>query len=82
MTASASLRARQWSAPFWITTFTASFGSQHAWFADRRGRRVMLARNLLVTLRSWDVARAAKDVAAETGLEHRPVAEGQRVVGI
>jgi hypothetical protein len=42
----------------------------------------MLARNLLVTLRSWDVARAAKDVAAETGLEHRPVAEGQRVVGI
>lgn len=50
--------------------------------ADRRGRRVMLARNLLVTLRSWDVARAAKDIAAETGLEHRPVAEGQRVVGI
>lgn len=27
-------------------------------------------------------AQAAKDIAAETGLEHRPVAEGQRVAGI
>ena len=50
--------------------------------AERRGQRVILARNLLATLRSRDVAHAAKDLAAETGLEHRPVADGQRVAGI
>lgn len=27
-------------------------------------------------------SKAAKDIAAITGLEHRPVADGQRVVGI
>jgi hypothetical protein len=37
---------------------------------------------LLATLRSREVAQAAKDIAAETGLEHRPVADGQRVAGI
>src|SRR5260370_9733565 len=50
--------------------------------AERRGQRVILARNLLAMLRSRDVAHAAKDLAAETGLEHRPVADGQRVAGI
>ena len=50
--------------------------------AERRGQRVILARNLLATLRSRELAQAAKDIAAETGLEHRPVAEGQRVTGI
>ena len=50
--------------------------------AERRGQRVILARNLLVTLRGRDLAKAAQDIAAETGLEHRPVADGQRVVGI
>ncbi len=50
--------------------------------AARRGQRVILARNLLATLRSREVAQAAKDIAAETGLEHRPVADGQRVAGI
>ncbi|HID9926484.1 TPA: DUF3363 domain-containing protein [Pseudomonas aeruginosa] len=37
---------------------------------------------LLGTLRNRELAQAAKDIAAETGLEHRPVAEGQRVAGI
>ena len=50
--------------------------------AQRRGQRVILARNLLSTLRNRELAQAAKDIAAETGLEHRPVADGQRVAGI
>lgn len=50
--------------------------------AERRGQRVILARNLLGTLRNRELAQAAKDLAADTGLEHRPVADGQRVAGI
>src|SRR5690606_3374753 len=50
--------------------------------AQRRGQRVILARNLLGTLRNRELVQAAKDIAAETGLEHRPVADGQRVAGI
>ena len=50
--------------------------------AERRGQRVILARNLLATLRNRELAQAGKDIAADTGLEHRPVAEGQRVAGI
>ena len=43
---------------------------------------MILARSLLGTLRSRELAQAAKDIAAETGLEHRPTADGQRVAGI
>ncbi|NIJ79256.1 relaxase/mobilization nuclease and DUF3363 domain-containing protein [Xanthomonas cannabis] len=50
--------------------------------AQRRGQRVILARNLLETLRNRELAQAAKDIAAETGLEHRPTMDGQRVAGI
>ena len=50
--------------------------------AERRGQRVILARNLLGTLRNRELAQAAKDIAADTGLKHRPVADGQRVAGI
>ena len=49
--------------------------------AERRGQRLILARNLLGTLRNRELAQAAKDIATETGLEHRPVADGQRVAG-
>jgi len=49
---------------------------------ERRGQHVILARNLLATLRNRELAQAAKDITADTGLEHRPVADGQRVVGI
>ncbi|MDL5364221.1 relaxase/mobilization nuclease and DUF3363 domain-containing protein [Xanthomonas sp. NCPPB 2654] len=49
---------------------------------QRRGQRVILARNLLGTLRNRELAQAAKDIAAETGLEHRSVTDGQRVAGI
>jgi hypothetical protein len=50
--------------------------------AERRGQRVILARNLLGTLRNRELAQFAKDIATETGLEHQPVADGQRVAGI
>ncbi|WP_186123229.1 relaxase/mobilization nuclease and DUF3363 domain-containing protein [Burkholderia gladioli] len=50
--------------------------------AERRGQRVVLARNLLATLRGRELAQVSKDIAAETGLEHRPVADGRRVAGI
>ncbi len=50
--------------------------------AEHRGQRVVLARNLLATLRGRELAQAAKDIAAEAGLDHRPVANGQRVAGI
>ncbi|WP_075255856.1 relaxase/mobilization nuclease and DUF3363 domain-containing protein [Herbaspirillum camelliae] len=50
--------------------------------AEWRGQRVILARNLLGTLRTRELAQAAKDIAADTGLEHRPVVDGQRVAGI
>ncbi|AFT71032.1 Relaxase type IV secretory pathway VirD2 [Alloalcanivorax dieselolei B5] len=50
--------------------------------AEHREQRIVLARNLLATLRGRDLAQAAKDIAIEAGLEHRPVADGQRVAGI
>ncbi len=50
--------------------------------AERRGQRVILARNLLVTLRGRELAKAAQDIAARTGLEYRPVSDGRRVAGI
>src|SRR2546427_11922308 len=45
--------------------------------AERRGQRVILARNLLGTLRNRELAQAAKAIAADTGLEHRPVARSE-----
>ncbi|MBH2008560.1 MAG: relaxase/mobilization nuclease and DUF3363 domain-containing protein [Xanthomonadaceae bacterium] len=50
--------------------------------AERNGRQLILALNLLRTLQNSELAQAARDIAAETGLEHRPVADGQRLKGI
>ena len=50
--------------------------------AERRGQRVILARNLLAMLRNREVAKVAQDIASETGLEHRAVSDGQRVAGV
>ena len=50
--------------------------------AEHRGQRVVLARNLLATLRGRELAKVGQDIAGEIGLEHRPVADGQRVAGI
>jgi hypothetical protein len=49
---------------------------------ERREQRVILARNLLGTLRGREIDSAAKTIAAEPGLAHRVVADGERVTGI
>jgi type IV secretory pathway VirD2 relaxase len=49
--------------------------------AERRGQRVILAPNLLNTLRGQEIDVAAKAIAAETGLTHHPVSDGERVTG-
>jgi hypothetical protein len=50
--------------------------------AERREQRMILARNLLATLRERDLAKSAQEINAETGLVHRPLVEGQRAAGI
>ena len=50
--------------------------------AERRGQRVILARNLLGTLRGREIETAAKTIATETGLPHLPLADGERVTGV
>ncbi len=49
--------------------------------AERRGTRVVLARNLLGTLRQRDLDAAARGIAGETGLPYRPAVDGERVSG-
>jgi len=48
---------------------------------ERREQRVILARNLLATLRGREIDAAAKTIATETGLAHRPTTDGERVTG-
>lgn len=50
--------------------------------AERQGRRVILARNLLSTLRNRELAKTAEGITAETGLAYRPTVDGERVSGI
>ncbi len=50
--------------------------------AKRRGSRVVLARNLLATLRDRELAEAGKVIQHQTGLLHRPLREGERASGI
>ncbi|MEF2118026.1 relaxase/mobilization nuclease and DUF3363 domain-containing protein [Pseudomonas aeruginosa] len=50
--------------------------------AERQGQRVILARNLLATLRNRELALVAREIAAEIGLEHRPMLDGQRASGV
>ena len=50
--------------------------------AERRGQRVLLARNLLATLRDREVETAARKIVEETGLHHRAVRDGEHVSGI
>jgi len=49
--------------------------------AERRGQRIILVRGLLSTLRARELESAAGKIAAETGLIHRPIADGQPVTG-
>ena len=50
--------------------------------ATRRGQRLVLARDLLATLRSREVAQVGGALAKETALDHRPVIEGGKVSGV
>src|ERR1700733_12438083 len=50
--------------------------------ARRQGQRVILARDLLDTLRNRELSAAAKGIVAETGLVHRASAQGEQIAGI
>ena len=50
--------------------------------AERQGQRVVFARDLINTLRRQELEGAASKLSAETGLAHRPSAEGEHVSGI
>jgi type IV secretory pathway VirD2 relaxase len=50
--------------------------------ARRQGQRVIFARDLLNTLRQRELDDAVARLSAETGLAHRPSAEGEHVSGI
>lgn len=50
--------------------------------AERRGRRVVLARDLLSTLQDRELAAVGKSLQDQTGRTYRRVADGERVSGI
>ena len=50
--------------------------------AKRRGSRVVLARNLLSTLRDRELTEVGKSIQNETGLIHRPLRDGGRADGV
>ena len=50
--------------------------------ARRQGQRVIFARDLLNTLRRRELDEATAKLSAETGLAHRPSAEGEHVSGV
>lgn len=55
---------------------------QEQGLAQRRGQRVVLARDLLRILRDRDLASAASSLCARTGLVYRPSKDGERVSGV
>jgi type IV secretory pathway VirD2 relaxase len=50
--------------------------------ARRQGQRIIFARDLLDTLRRRELDEISSKLAAETGLPHRPSAEGEHVAGV
>jgi type IV secretory pathway VirD2 relaxase len=50
--------------------------------AERQGQRVVFARDLINTLRQQELDGVASQLSAETGIAHRPSAEGEHVSGI
>lgn len=68
------------SRPSWRCAAKKNRKSKYV-YSRFRWRSRSLGRNLLATLRGREFPKAAKDIAAETGLEHRPITDGQRVVG-
>lgn len=49
--------------------------------ARRSGQRIVLARNLLATLRERELFEVARAIQAETSLTYRPAVEGARIQG-
>jgi hypothetical protein len=49
--------------------------------AERRGPRLVLARDLLTTLRNRELVSEGERITRETGLAHRRLRDGQRVSG-
>jgi type IV secretory pathway VirD2 relaxase len=49
--------------------------------ANRQGDRITVARNLLGTLRSRELAEVAAAITERTGLRHRPASDGSAVSG-
>lgn len=50
--------------------------------AERRGQRVVLARNLLGTLRERELAAVGKSLQDQTGQIYRPLQDGQQASGV
>ena len=50
--------------------------------ARRQGQRVIFARDLLDTLGRRELEETAEQLASQTGLSHRPLAEGDSAAGI
>jgi hypothetical protein len=50
--------------------------------AEQRGQQVILARNVLSTLRMRDLEGAAAAIESETGLMYRGAPDGERVAGV
>jgi type IV secretory pathway VirD2 relaxase len=50
--------------------------------ARRQGQRIVFARDLLDTLKRRELDEVSSKLAAETGLPHRPSAEGEHVAGV
>lgn len=50
--------------------------------AERRGQRVVLARDLLATLRDRELALVGQSLQDQTGQTYRPFHEGQRASGV
>ena len=50
--------------------------------AERRGQRVLFARNLLATLRDREMAAAGKSLQDQTGQTYRPLQDGEKASGV
>lgn len=57
-------------------------GSALTGLAERRGPRVVLARNLLSSLRDRELAEVGKVIQQQTGLIHRPLSNGEHANGV
>jgi hypothetical protein len=50
--------------------------------AEKRGHHVILARNLLATLRDRELVEVGRGLEHQTGLAHRPLRDGERANGV